>query len=299
MDEYYQAVQALPAFLSQPLGRVPGETARRIHEIRLRAGCPLWLTVDGRLCPAQLLPGGPPELCGLRLNGAQIEEAFYALCGGSVHAHQAELAEGYLTLPGGHRVGVGGQYLAHPEEGVILRRVRSLNIRVARLREAALPPSLTAVLQGRFTGLLVAGEPDSGKTTLLRSIARWLSEQARAVAVIDEREELWPAAFAAARCPPLDILSGLPKGRAVQMALSTLAPQDVKLDELGGMEEVQGLEQGFFGGVDFVASLHAASMEELLRRPQVTYMKRQQMIRVVVLLEGRQAPGRIKGVHFL
>ncbi len=83
------------------------------------------------------------------------------------------------------------------------------------------------------------------------------------------------------------------------MALRTLAPQVILLDELGGMEEVQSLEQGFFSGVNYIASLHAASLEEALCRPQVAYMKSQKMLRVIVQLTGRQAPGQISGVHVL
>ena len=181
---------------------------------------------------------------------------------------------------------------------VVLQTVTSLNLRVARARQAVLPPRLTELLQGRFTGLLVAGEPDSGKTTLLRGMAAYLAGLGRAVAVIDERGEFWPEQLRAAR-PPVDTIAGLPKARAVQMALRTLAPQAVLLDELGGLEEVRGLEQGFFSGVDYAASLHAASLEEALRRPQVAYMRERGMVRAVVLLAGRQAPGQVAGVHLL
>ena len=96
--------------------------------------------------------------------------------------------------------------------------------------------------------------------------------------------------------PPVDTVAGLPKAQAVQMALRTLAPQAVLLDELGGLEEVRGLEQGFFSGVDYIASLHAAAPDEALRRPQVAYMREKGMLRVLVMLAGRQAPGQIAGV---
>ena len=298
MDEYLQAVGALPAFLARPLSRIAPGTAAQIHEIRLRAGCPVWFNRNGALCPAGELPGCPAEVGALRPTQPQMEEALYALCGGSVPTHQAELAEGYLTLPGGHRVGVGGRYLSHPREGVVLQAVYSLNVRVARARQAVLPPCLAQLLQTRFTGLLVAGEPDSGKTTLLRGMAAFLAGLGRAVAVIDERSEFWPEQLGAAR-PPVDIVAGLPKARAVQMVLRTLAPQTVLLDELGGLEEVRGLEQGFFSGVDYVASLHAATLEEALRRPQVASMREKGMVRAIVMLAGRRAPGQVAGVHRL
>ena len=298
MDSYQQAIAALPDFLAGPLAQIGPEMTCHIHEVRLRAGCPIWLNLGGSLCPVQRLSDCPPNLKALRPTQAQMEDVLYTLCGGSVHTHQNELANGYLTLPGGHRVGVGGQYLFHPEEGVVLQAVHSLNIRIAREKQMVLPPQLTQLLQEHFIGLLVSGEPDSGKTTLLRSIAVFLAELGKAVSIIDERQELWPPSSSYTR-PPVDFIAGLPKEQAVQMALRTLAPQVILLDELGGMEEVQSLEQGFFSGVNYIASLHAASLEEALCRPQVAYMKSQKMLRVIVQLTGRQAPGQISGVHVL
>lgn len=293
MDEYYEAVAALPGWLARPLGGLPPQEAGAVHEIRIRAGCPLGFTVRGDQRAAQDMPALPEALRRLVITQEQVEEIFYALCRGSVHTYQAELAQGYMTLPGGHRVGVGGRYLARPQEDV-LQTVGSLNLRIARVRAAVLPPPLCDALEGHFTGLLIAGEPDSGKTTLLRGVAQHLAHNRRAVTVIDERGELFPEPAL-----PIDRIAGLPKRKALQMALRTLAPQVILLDELGGLEEAAALEQGFFGGVDLVASLHASSPEEALRRPQVQYMRERGMVRVLVMLQGRQLPGRVKEVRRL
>ena len=298
MDAYRQVVEALPDFLARPLCSIAPETASRIHEIRLRAGCLIWVNLNGSLCPAAQLPGCPSVLKSLRPTQLQLEEAFYHLCDGSVHTHQSELAGGYITLPGGHRVGVGGKYLVHPEDGIVLQSVHSLNLRIARIKQISLPWQLIQQLKGHFVGMLISGEPDSGKTTLLRNMIVFLAEQGRAVSVIDEREELWPPSCQHSR-PPVDFIAGLPKGQAIQMALRTLAPQIIVLDELGNMEEVAQLEQGFFSGVDCIASLHAASLEEALCRPQVMYMKQNHMLRVMVQLTGRQAPGQIREVSVI
>lgn len=115
------------------------------------------------------------------------------------------------------------------------------------------------------------------------------------MAVIDERREIFPSEESAAL--PLDILSGIPKGQAVQMALRTLSPQVILLDELGGMDELYALEQGLFSGVEFIATLHAASWEEAARRPQVQYLQKCGALHVTVLLKGRTAPGQLKEVR--
>lgn len=298
MDEFYQAVRSLPEWLAEPLGRMPPAVAEQIHELRLREGCSLSFTIGGMPCPAAQISDCPHSLRSCVLTAPQMEEIFYALCGGSVHTHQAELAQGYLTLPGGHRVGVGGQYFIHPQQGVVIQTVRSLNLRVARRKAAALPPELCRALEGHFIGMLLVGEPDSGKTTLLRSAAAFLAGEGRTVTVVDERQEVWPEGGPAGG-EGLDVIAGLPKGRALQMALRTLSPHVILLDELGGMEEVEQLEQGFYGGVNFVASLHASTLEEAARRPQVERLTLRRMLRVLVLLEGRQSPGRVKEVRWI
>ena len=297
MDEYYQAVSLLPSWLARPLAQLPSETAARVQELRLRTGCGISVTLQGQQCALRTVPECPPALRTLRLTALQMEEIFYTLCSGSVHAHEAELAEGYLTTASGCRVGVAGQYVQRPGCPAALQRVTSLVLRVARARQVVLPDKLCQIFRQHFTGLLLAGEPGSGKTTLLRQIALLLAREQKLVAVIDERGELFPPETAPA--PQLERIGGLPKAQAVQMALRTLAPQIIMLDELGGLEEVSALEQGFFSGVDFVASIHASSAEEALCRPQTAELLQHHMLRFLVVLTGRQAPGRLQEIREL
>ena len=172
MDEYYQTVQALPSWLARPLLEMPACLAAQVHEIRLRQGGAPQFTVQGILRTPQQLAKELAGLQTLRLTPLQMEEILFTLCGGSVHTHQAEIAQGYVTLETGCRAGLGGRFFAHPEEGLVLQELTSVNLRIARERTIALPPELMAALQGHFTGMILAGEPDSGKTTLLRSIAK-------------------------------------------------------------------------------------------------------------------------------
>lgn len=297
MDEYYRVIRSLPSWLARPLGMLPTELASQTHELRLRAGQGIYLTVSGVQRLLGAMPECPPALCGMKLDELQMEEIFHALCGGSVHTHQMELAQGYLTAPGGCRVGVAGRF-ADRDGQLVIQRITSLNFRIARDIHGFLPEKLCGLLKEHFTGLLFAGEPGSGKTTLLRQAAEELGRAGRSTAVIDERGELFPPEFG---CPPpaVDVLAGVPKKDAVQMALRTLSPQVILLDELGGLEEAAALEQGFFGGVDFIASIHASSADEALCRPQVQYLCQRGMLRALVALQGRNPPGQIREVKLI
>ena len=291
MDEYYRAVSALPVWLAAPLAQLPAQTAAQVQELRLRTGCAVAFTVQGRQCPAAALPDCPLALRTLQLDAMQLDEIFHTLCNGSVHTHERELAEGYLTTATGNRVGVAGQFVQREGRAVALQKVTSLNLRIARSCTIRLPAALDELLEQHFTGLLVVGEPGSGKTTLLRTIAQVLAERQRLVAVVDERGELFPPE---SPLPPLERIGGVGKASAIQMALRTLAPQVILLDELGGLDETMALEQGFFGGVDLIASVHAPDAGAARCRPQVQYLLQHRMVRHLVVLAGRAAPGCIR-----
>ena len=280
MDEYYRAIQSLPSWLSRPLAELPIELAEQVHEIRLRVGCPVQMTISGVLCTSACVPA----LRQIVLTQLQMDEA-----------------QGYVTLPNGCRAGLGGRFFLHPTQGAVLQQLHSVNLRIARRKWITLPEELRSLLEQRLTGVLLIGEPDSGKTTLLRSIARALAAQDKTVCVIDERREICPGATVPyeQKTMAVDEISGLPKAMAVQMALRTLSPQFILLDELGGTEEVRALEQGMFSGSAIIATLHASSWEEAFCRPQLQEFRACGALQAAVLLRGRDHPGQVAAVRIL
>ena len=278
MDEYYRAIQSLPSWLSRPLAELPVELAEQVHEIRLRVGCPVQMTISGVLCTSACVPA----LRKIVLTQLQMDEIFLTLCDGSVHTHQAEVAQGYVTLPNGCRAGLGGRFFLHPTQGAVLQQLHSVNLRIARRKWITLPEELRSLLEQRLTGVLLIGEPDSGKTTLLRSIAQALAAQDKTVCVIDERREI---------CP----------GSTVPYEQKTMAVDEISilLDELGGTEEVRALEQGMFSGAAIIATLHASSWEEAFCRPQMQEFRACGALQAAVLLRGRDHPGQVAAVRIL
>ena len=187
MDEYDQVIQALPSWLARPLLELPSTLAPQVQEVRLRVGCTPMFTVRGAVYAPQELGREGKALQTLRLTPPQMEEILFTLCGGSVHTHQTEIAQGYVTLASGCRAGLGGQFLQTAEQGIVLQELTSVNLRIARKKTIDLPEELRAALQEHFIGMLLVGEPGSGKTTVLRSMAQELARQKKLVSVIDER----------------------------------------------------------------------------------------------------------------
>ena len=302
MDEYYQVIRWLPEELQTRLTMLPSGEAPGVREIRLRSGRPvelrgertLYPDITGGFCTD---PSGSPPL-----KHSRLQECFYALCGQSVHSRAPELRKGFVTLPGGHRVGVAG--IPIREEGSAIagfKTVSSLNLRIARRCVAPLPEEAAQVLQN-FTGLLVAGPPGSGKTTLLRAVAEQLCQTGRTVAVVDERCELFPCAqqgFAFELPLHCDVLSAWPKAQGILQAVRTLGPDVILCDELGDGEEVRAVMQGLHAGVRFVLTVHAASREDLSRRPPLRELTSTGAFDRLILLESCLRPGRVRQVSSL
>lgn len=299
MDEYYQVIRRLPEQLQARLATLPSGEAPGVREIRLRSGRPAELRGERTLYPDRAGgfcddPDGSPAL-----THSQLQECFYTLCGQSVHSRAPELRQGFVTLPGGHRVGVAGIPIRE-ETGLIagFKTVTSLNLRIARRCSVSLPPEAAQALQN-FTGLLVAGPPGSGKTTLLRAVAAQLCRMGQTVAVVDERCELFPCGmqgFAFELPLHCDVLSAWPKARGILQAVRTLCPDVILCDELGDEEEVRAVMQGLHAGVRFVLTVHAASREDLARRPPLRELTSTGAFDRLILLESSLHPGRIRRV---
>ena len=149
-------------------------------------------------------------------------------------------------------------------------------------------------------GLLLVGAPSSGKTTVLRDIARQLSTGSlgaiRRVAVIDERGELAgvykgiPGNFLGPCC---DVLDGYPKAQGILQAVRSLAPDCILCDEIGSEEDTRSLLQCLHAGVTVIASIHAGSSEEFMKRKQAELLMRAGAFETVAFLKSRKEPGTV------
>lgn len=289
MDEYYRVVEQLPEELSRLLERLAPQQAPAVQEIRLRAGQPLQFTIRGKLVSAaQLLPG--VEIPSV-LEADLLQRCFLKLCDHSVYAYETELRQGYLTIAGGHRVGVSGCW----HDGYF-SVVTSLNLRVARWVTCHIPKPVCEYLQKQRNGLLVAGAPGSGKTTFLRTLMQYLGAGDQIVCVVDERGELTAGMHEELpRAPRLccDVYTQCTKEAGILMALRCMNPQYIVCDELGTRAEANALEQGLASGVAFLASVHCGTPQELSRKSSVSRLVQTGAFPYAVFLDGRQNPGTV------
>lgn len=253
-DELNSILSLLPG----PLAKAVSEMAERcpdLCEVRIRTGRHLSVLSRGENIASAFVV--TPEL---------MRQSVSALCEGSLHTYMDTIREGYIPLAGGIRAGVCGR--AVMENGGIsyIDEISSLNIRLPAGVYHVSGRIYDRIADSDFSvSLLIYSPPGIGKTTVLRDLAvRLCGEGNRRVALVDEREEIF--------CGPLehldnlDVLSGYPKAKAIEIATRTLSPQYILCDEIGSEDEAWSLMAVQSAGVPIIATAHAGGVGQLIRR---------------------------------
>ncbi len=269
---FNNVLYALPDRLIPFLQKLSDCVKSNASEIRLRAGLPLALTVKGETVFVR--QSGQTQFFIssdlLKVTKSDLEESFKKLCNNSVYAHENELKNGYITMKNGCRAGVCGNLSA---EG-FLTDISSVNIRIAR---EVLGCANEIIKKYTCGGLLIAGPPCSGKTTVLRDLVRQLAlgntGRIKKVAVIDSRHEISGSSDGISLNdlgPTTDVLICENKAVGIEIALRTMFPDVIAFDEIGTIEELKSVSDSFCSGVDIITTAHIGTIEELTER-NVTY----------------------------
>ena len=251
----WKIVDTLPERLSNEIYRACEHIAdfeENICEIRIRAGRRASLTCQNENISLSV-----------SLSKEEIEGCVKQMCKGSAYAYSDMIKRGYIYIGGGCRVGIVGTAVTEKDNILGVRDISSVNIRIPRNIQGLGIPILNALDERKHAcGVLIYSSPGVGKTTLLRSLAGELSKTRR-VAIIDSRGELDVSEFG--RSCLTDVLFGYPKGAGIEIATRTLSPEYIICDEIGVGEMEDVLSAGACG-VPIIASVHAASYEQLLKK---------------------------------
>lgn len=304
--EYRQIFSYFPPEDRLRLERLPQTVLDSLREIRIRAGRPASLVTGQGVLFLQKQGGcrRVPEGEIRIFSAEEVQQLFRAFCQDSVHSFEGQLRQGFLTLPGGHRVGLSGTAVMEGNRIFSIRDISSLDIRIARQVSGAAEPLLQQTFcRDGLGSLLLAGAPGTGKTTLLRDLARSLGNgrlgRFLQVAVIDERGEL----AASLRGEPqydvgccTDVYHLCPKVQGMNMAIRSAAPELLICDEIGGEDAAQALLDGMRAGVCTAASVHGDCLEELYARPGIRTLLENGAFRWVAFLQAGGRPGRLRQV---
>lgn len=265
-----------------------------LQEIRLRTGKPLTVLYRGK------------EKLLTKVGQEDIRETLEYISNYSLYAYENELRQGFITIEGGHRVGMAGKVVV--EEGKIksIKYISSINIRVAHEVKGCADKIFPYVTKERqICHTLIISPPRCGKTTLLRDMIRQISDGNRwvkgvPVGVVDERSELGGCYMGTAQNDlgiRTDILDCCPKADGMLMLIRSMAPQVIAVDEIGAREEICAIEYALHCGCKMLATAHGVSMEEMKKKPFFEQMIREKRFERYVVLGNERHMGEVLGIY--
>ena len=246
----------LPEKLRDMIQSVPSYILEDLEEIRLRAGQ-----------RAALISSGNEYLLDFICDNSFISRVLSSMLEYSYYAYEEELAKGYVTIEGGHRVGICGRAVLERGNVRMIKDISSLNIRCGKEIRGVSDGIINEIIDGGIKNTLIVSPPKCGKTTLLRDIIRALSYGGRHVGVCDERSEISGCYMGRPSYdmgPRTDIMDGCPKAEGMMMLIRAMSPEVICTDEIGKKEDVYAIEAALCAGISLITTIHADTYDDLL-----------------------------------
>lgn len=271
-----------------------------IHEIRLRCEKPL-VAVSYSRKKYVLKNGGLSDYSAgaYIVSSKDIEYTFSSVCDYSIHSYENEIAQGFITVNGGHRAGIAGSAVISGGRVSAVKYISSINFRVASQVNGCADRIYRELFADKPCSVLIAGAPSSGKTTVLRDLCRQLGEK-YSVSVIDERGEIGAVYHGRTQNDTgfmCDIFDGYPKAYGLRTALRVMSPEIAVCDEIGGDDDIGQLVSCANSGVRIAASAHAGSIDELYSRPDIRTLLENRVFDYIVMLGDRSLPGTVRKIE--
>lgn len=294
-----EILPCLPPGLRKAILDLPKEQLNRVHEIRLRPWRPVMLMAGD----IEIYPD-PPYI----FTDDDALTTLQLIACGSLYAFEDDLRQGYITIRGGHRVGLVGRVVLYGGKISTLKDISGFCIRVAHEILGAADNVMKYLIKPprRLYHTLIISPPKCGKTTLVRDIARQASDGVPSlgfpgvrVGVADERSEI-AACYAGVPQTTCgirtDVLDACPKAEGMIMLIRSMSPDVVITDEIGKEEDALAIREVMCAGVSLVATAHGGSLEEVARRPALKCLFEGDMFERAVILSQANGPGTIKAV---
>ncbi|HHD2754007.1 TPA: stage III sporulation protein AA [Clostridium perfringens] len=269
----------------------------KLQEVRVKVGKPLSIVLDNN-----------ETIFNYVITRDDVKAMIQKISNYSLYAFEEDIRQGYITIQGGHRVGLAGQCVIEGNSIKTIRNITSLNIRVCREVIGCSNSLMNHLVENnRVNNTLIISPPKCGKTTLLRDITRNISNgvsqiglRGKRTVVIDERSEI-------AACyngiPQMnvgirtDVYDNCIKSDGMMMAVRGLSPEVIICDEIGTYKDMEGLIMAYNSGVSIIATLHGRNIEELYRRPVFREIVENNIIDKVVILSAKKGVGTIEGIY--
>ena len=266
----------------------------KLWEIRLRVNSPFILRYED----AEIYVSGQGQRVdnmkqAYIVTARDVNDTLECVCNHSLYAYEDEIRQGFVTVCGGHRVGVAGKIILDGTRIKCIRHISFLNIRVAHEIKGCCEPVLPYIYaDGRLLSTLIVSAPCHGKTTLLRDMIRVVSDRGTTVGVVDERSEIAacykgiPQNDVGMRT---DVLVCCPKAAGMMMLVRTMAPELIAVDELGGPSDVDAIFGVVNCGCRLLATAHGYSIDDVRERAGIRRLVENRIFDRYVVLGGERA----------
>lgn len=305
-----EIIRFLSPVLRNVIKKLDGKRLKSLEEIRLRANKPLavhscgkdsFVEVSGKLAESFI---NEPFI----VTQEEILKTLELMSENSIYAYQDEIKNGFLTLRGGHRVGIAGKVVMEGANIRYIKDVSGLNIRVSREVQGCALGIVKHLIKNRseIYNTLILSPPQCGKTTMLRDITRILSTgmeefslKGMKIGVVDERSEIAacykgiPQNNVGART---DVLDGCPKTLGMEMLLRSMSPQVIVTDEIGNQGDKDAVMKVINAGVKIITTAHGYNISELKTRQEVLSLMESKIFERYVVLTNSHGPGTVEEI---
>ena len=294
MDEE-EILKVLPLRIIQELKKIVSK--EKIQEIRIKVNKPIIINLNDK-----------EVILKYETTINDIKEILVKISNYSLYAYEEELKQGYITIKGGHRIGIAGECVIVDGKVRTIRNISSLNIRICREVIGCSNELIKFIInKDRVYNTLIVSPPKCGKTTILRDISRNISNgiplesfKGKKVSIIDERSEI---ASSFNGIPQLDvgirtdILDNCLKKDGMLMAIRSLSPEIIICDEIGTIGEIEALNMAFNSGVNIIVTIHGYSIEDIYARDVFKPLIENCILERIVILSNKKGPGTIENIY--
>lgn len=249
-----------------------------IREIRIRVNKPIILKTFSN----------DIVIDNIKMDKETINKIFECICGNSVYAFTDEISNGFITILGGHRVGIAGKPLYKDGKIYNIKDISSLNFRVARQIIGSGDKVINLIKEnGNFENTLIISPPGIGKTTILRDIVRQISNSGYEVSLIDERTEI-AACFNGVPQNDVgqrtDVMDGVNKDDGIKMMVRAMRPDFIATDEIGTNDDADAIMYAINSGVKVIATAHGSKIQDLNRSEKLKKLIELGLFKKVVVM---------------